>query len=182
MPTTSTHQNTGQTLTQERTDLLASLAHARHFLRLTARDLTTEQAGAHPTSSVLCVGGLIKHVTAVEKHWADFIVHGAAKMPKDFSQWTEEDFAAREREFQMQPGETLDGVLAGYEQVAQQTDEMVRTVASLDQLQELPKAPWNTEEAWTVRRVLLHIVAETAQHAGHADIIREAIDGSKSMG
>ena len=35
---------------------------------------------------------------------------------------------------------------------------------------------------WTARRVLLHIVAETAQHAGHADIIRETIDGQKSMG
>jgi hypothetical protein len=44
-------------------------------------------------------------------------------------------------------------------------------------------APWFTPgEQWTARRVLLHIIAETAQHAGHADIIREALDGAKSMG
>jgi hypothetical protein len=35
---------------------------------------------------------------------------------------------------------------------------------------------------WSARRTLLHMIAETAQHAGHADIIREALDGSKSMG
>lgn len=172
---------TEQTLSQERQDLLASLAHARHFLRFTARELTTEQAGEHSTVSALCIGGLIKHVTAVEKHWRDFIVEGAPMMPKDFSEWTAEDFAAREQEFQMQPGETLAGVLAAYEEVAAQTDELVRSVPSLDTMQELPKAPWNTEDAWSIRRVLQHIVAETAQHAGHADIIREGIDGAKSM-
>ncbi|MGH7751114.1 MAG: DUF664 domain-containing protein, partial [Candidatus Dormibacteria bacterium] len=35
---------------------------------------------------------------------------------------------------------------------------------------------------WTVRRALVHILAEIAQHAGHADIIREALDGAKTMG
>ena len=47
----------------------------------------------------------------------------------------------------------------------------------------LPEAPWFTPgESWSARRVLLHIIAETAQHAGHADIIRESLDGAKSMG
>jgi len=181
MSTTAAHTTEG-TLTQERADLLASLAHARHFLRFTARDLTTEQAGEHSTVSVLCIGGLIKHVTAVEQHWADVLEAGPEAPVRDFTDWTEEDFAEREREFQMQPGETIDGVLAAYESAAARTDELVRTVPSLDRLHELPKAPWNTEDAWSVRRVLQHIVAETAQHAGHADIIREAIDGAKSMG
>ena len=36
--------------------------------------------------------------------------------------------------------------------------------------------------SWTARRVLLHVIAETSQHAGHADIIRESIDGQKTMG
>ena len=60
---------TGQTTTEitgERADLLATLATARHFLRFTTRDLTDEQAGLRTTASELCLGGLIKHVTAVE--------------------------------------------------------------------------------------------------------------------
>lgn len=47
----------------------------------------------------------------------------------------------------------------------------------------LPDAPWfprNTR--WSARRLLLHLIGETAHHAGHADILREAIDGAKSMG
>ena len=49
--------------------------------------------------------------------------------------------------------------------------------------QPLPEAPWYEPGAsWSARRVLLHLIAETSQHAGHADIIREAIDGAKTMG
>jgi hypothetical protein len=82
----------------------------------------------------------------------------------------------------MLPGETLAGVLADYERVAARTDELVATV-DLDAAHPLPEAPWFEPGArWSARRVLLHVIAETAQHAGHADIIRETIDGAKSMG
>jgi hypothetical protein len=60
-----------------------------------------------------------------------------------------------------------------------------RLVATLDLdlSHALPVAPWFEPGArWSVRRVLLHVIAETAQHAGHADIIREALDGAKTMG
>jgi len=180
--TATTPENSAPALDQERRDLLASLAHARHFLRFTARDLTTEQASQRTTVSALTIGGLIKHVAAVEKGWSEFLVVGAAYMEKDFTQWTEEDFAERDKEFRLQPGETLDEVLRLYDEVAARTDELVRTLPSLDVVHELPKAPWNTEQAWSIRRALLHIVAETTQHAGHADILREALDGARSMG
>lgn len=170
------------TIDQERADLLSSLAAARFFLRFTARDLTTEQASERTTVSALTIGGLIKHVSLTEEHWARFIVVGPDTMQKDFSDWTEEDFAERDKDFALQPGETLEGVLATYAEVAARTDELVRTVPSLDVVHELPKAPWNIEDAWSIRRAVQHIVAETAQHAGHADIIRESLDGAKSMG
>ena len=67
--------------------------------------------------------------------------------------------------------------------MAQRTDELVTSLPSLDASQPLPEAPWFPPGARrSARRVFLHIVAETAQHAGHADIIRETIDGSKTMG
>ncbi|WMM74862.1 DinB family protein [Rhodococcus pyridinivorans] len=182
MTESTTTRNATPTLDQERRDLLSSLAHARHFLRFTARDLTTEHASQRTTVSNLTIGGLIKHVTEVERGWADFLVVGADYMEKDFTEWTEEDFAERDKDFQLQTGETLEGALRAYDEVAARTDELVRTLPSLDVVHELPKAPWNIEDAWSVRRALLHIVAETTQHAGHADIIRESLDGSKSMG
>jgi hypothetical protein len=85
--------------------------------------------------------------------------------------------------FRMVDGETLAGLLEQYDQVAADTGELVRTLPDLDAAQPLPDAPWFERGAsWSARRVLLHIIAETAQHAGHADILREAIDGAKSMG
>ncbi|MCW7946282.1 hypothetical protein AAW14_30880 [Streptomyces hygroscopicus] len=170
------------TATGERADLLEVLAKHRHFLRFTTRDLTDEQAGRQTTASQLCLGGLIKHVTAVERTWAQFILDGPSAMD-DFTAMTEADWARRADEFRMLTGETLTGVLADYAEVARRTDELVVTLPDLDATQPLPKAPWFESGArWSVRRVLMHIIAETAQHAGHADIIRESLDGAKSMG
>jgi len=168
-------------LPPEREDLLAELGQARYFLRHTARDLTDEQAATRTTVSELTVGGLIKHVAATEAHWAAFIVTGPSPAD-DFSAMTPDDFARRENEFRLLPGETLAGVLARYAEVAARTDELVRTVPDLNAAHPLPEAPWFEPGArHSIRRVLIHIVAETAQHAGHADIIRESLDGAQSM-
>ncbi|MDH6108647.1 hypothetical protein P3T36_002432 [Kitasatospora sp. MAP12-15] len=169
-------------LAGERADLAAMLTKHRHFLRFTTRDLTDEQAGLRTTASELCLGGLIKHVSSVERGWAEFIVQGPSAMG-DFATMTEADFARRSEEFRLMPGETLAGVLADYAEVARRTDELLATLPDLNATQPLPKAPWFEPNArWSARRVLIHIIAETAQHAGHADIIRESLDGAKSMG
>ncbi|WP_167358915.1 DinB family protein [Streptomyces curacoi] len=175
-------QTTHTTVTGERADLLEALAKHREFLRLTTRDLTDEQAGQRTTVSELCLGGLVKHVTSTERNWVDFIQHGPSP-EDDFDAMTEKDWAERADEFRMLPGETLAGVLAAYDEVARRTDELVATLPDLNASHPLPKAPWfETGARWSARRVLLHIIAETAQHAGHADIIRESLDGAKSMG
>lgn len=166
------------TQTGERTDFLVSLDRHRGFLMQTARGLTDEQAAKRSTVSELCVGGLIKHVALVERQWAKFIVEGPSAMSFEGG-----DPDAYMNTFRMLDGETLAGLLDDYEQVAGQTDELVRTLPDLDAAQPLPSAPWFEPGAsWSARRVLLHIIAETSQHAGHADIIREAIDGAKTMG
>jgi hypothetical protein len=167
--------------TGERADLLAMLAKSRYFLRHTARDLTDEQAGLRTTASELCIGGLIKHVTAVERMWAAFILEGPAAMG-DVTAGTEEGRTERENGFRMLPGDTLEGVLKAYEEAAHGTDELVRTLPDLGVKWPLPEAPWTEPGAeWSLRGVLLHIGTETAQHAGHADILRETLDGAQSM-
>ncbi len=88
-----------------------------------------------------------------------------------------------EGQFRMLEGETLAGLLEHYDEVASKTDQIVATLPDLDVSHPLPEAPWFEPGArWSARRVLLHVIAETSQHAGHADIIRESLDGSKSMG
>jgi uncharacterized damage-inducible protein DinB len=170
------------TATGERADFLAMLAKGRHFLRFTVRDLSDEQARQRTTASELCLGGLIKHVASVERSWADFILDGPSAMG-DSTTMTEADLAQRADDFRLLPGETLAGVLAAYAEGARRTDELVATLPDLGATQPLPKAPWFVPgEHWSARRVLMHIIAETAQHAGHADIIRESLDGAKTMG
>jgi uncharacterized damage-inducible protein DinB len=169
------------TLTSEKSDLLQSLAKHRFFLRFTVRDLDDEQAARRTTVSELTLAGLIKHVTAVERNWANFIEHGAAAMG-NFHEMTEADLATWTNQFRMTDGETVASLLAEYEAVARRTDELVAELPDLGVSHPLPEAPWFEPGAsWSARRVLMHIVAETAQHAGHADIIRESLDGAKSM-
>ena len=166
----------------ERADLLEALRTQRHFLRFTTKDLTDEQARQRTTASELTLGGLIKHVASTESGWVDFILDGPSALG-DFSAMTEADFARWADQFKLLPGETLAGVLDDYAKVAQRTDELVASLPDLNVSHPLPKAPWFPPDATrSARRVFLHIIAETAQHAGHADIIRESLDGAKSMG
>ncbi|WP_344839080.1 DinB family protein [Kribbella ginsengisoli] len=169
-------------VTGERDDILDFLGKHRYFLRHTAEGLTDEQANTRSTVSELTIGGLIKHVTAVEQNWAEFAQNGGGKEVPAEVEFTPEMIAEWENQFRLAEGETLAGVLAEYEKVAAATDDLVRTL-DLNASYELPAAPWQPPGVfWTVRRVFLHITAETAQHAGHADIIRETIDGQKTMG
>ncbi|MFE2448045.1 DinB family protein [Streptomyces melanosporofaciens] len=182
------------TLDGERADLLAELAAARSALTTTVRGLGDEQAGERPTASALCLGGLIKHVAAIEEGWLRFVLEGPSALRYDLPDGvTWADLAAgtaqeipqwaidNQTNFQMLPGETVAGILQRYEQVAARSEEIITTVPDLSATHPLPEAPWNEPgAAHSVRRVLMHVIAETAQHAGHADIIRESLDGQKS--
>ncbi|WP_375475817.1 DinB family protein [uncultured Jatrophihabitans sp.] len=164
---------------RERADLVESLNRQRFFLRNTLRGLTDEQAAQRSTASELSLAGLIKHVAMAERQWAEFIVHG----PSAMSGSDEQAMAAWMAGFHMAEGETVEGLFAAYDDVARSTDELLRELPDLDAEQPLPEAPWFQPGArWSARRVVLHVIAEIAQHAGHADIIRESIDGAKSMG
>ncbi|MFD4116446.1 DinB family protein [Streptomyces niveus] len=181
-------------LDAERTDLLAALTTARSTLINTVRGLTDDQLGETPTVSALSLGGLIKHVASTERAWLRFVVEGPSAMSfalpdgvtwADFMAGTASEYPQwaidRENDFRMQPGDTLAGILARYEEIAAQTEKIVAEVPDLSATHPLPEAPWNEPGAVrSVRAVLIHLVQETAQHTGHADILRESIDGQKS--
>ena len=171
--------------TGERADILETLRTHRYFLRHTVEGLTDEQARLSPTASELTLGGLIKHVASTESSWVDFIERGTEAMAMPEGEFDPNSELAQEwaNEFRMLPDETLADILARYERVAARTDALVESLPDLDLSHPLPPAPWFAPGATrSARRVFLHIVAETAQHAGHADIIRETIDGQKTMG
>jgi uncharacterized damage-inducible protein DinB len=153
----------------EREGLLAFLAQQRYVLRLAAYGLTDEQARATPTAGTLSVGGLVKHVATTERSWvATMLQREAGKQDYDAN-------------FRLLPGETLAGVLADYAEAAKETEAAVAGIADLGQPVPVPRGvPWFPADvdAWSVRWVLLHLIEETARHAGHADLVREAVDGA----
>ena len=178
MPNTQTSVSPSD-LDQERTDIIETLRSHRRLFRRTVDGLDDQSAARRTTVSELCLGGIIKHVTEVEATWVRFVHDG----PSAMAGADEAAMAAHAASFRMLEGETLAGLLARYEEVATRTDELVATIPSLDLSHSLPEAPWfppNTRRS--ARRVFMHIVAETAQHAGHADILRETLDGQKTMG
>ncbi len=162
-------------LTDERELLLAYLAQQRDGIRNAAFGLTDEQARLAPSASSLSIGGLIKHVADMETTWIDMILQ------RD-SRGSEQDEASNyEDNFRLGPDETLADVLARYDDVDKDTEAAVARIADLGQPVPVPKGvPWFPDdvEAWSVRWVLLHLIEETARHAGHADIVRESIDGA----
>ena len=165
-------------MSTERDDLLETLRERRQFLRTTLEGVRDEQAATRTTVSELCLGGLVKHVADTEEAWAAFITGGAAAM--DATAASQGDWQTR---FQMGTDDTVASLLAHYAEVAARTDDLILQLPDLDESHPLPEAPWFPRgKRWSARRVVLHLIGETAQHSGHADILREAIDGAKTMG
>ena len=158
----------------ERTALLAFLDQQRQLLRIPAHGLTEEQGRATPSASELSIAGLIKHAARCERGWMDLVLRRSTS-PQRAADESDAD------EFLPAPGETLAGLLADYERATAETDEAVAGIADLGRGVPVPRGvPWFPAdvEEWSVRWVLLHLIEETARHGGHADIIRESIDGA----
>jgi uncharacterized damage-inducible protein DinB len=187
MTTATTTPSPNAPSSPEQADLASSLQRHRGFLLHTVSGITDDQARQRTTVSELTLGGLIKHVAQTERQWADFMVNGPGESPQidwESVDWTNPppEVAAYMDSHRMREDETLAELTATYAEVAAATDALIGNV-DLDQDHPLPKAPWHEPGTrWTARRTLLHILAETSQHAGHADIIREALDGQKTMG
>ena len=158
----------------ERTGLLSFLAQQRLVLRTAAQGLSDEAARTVPGPGPLSVGGLLKHVAAVEARWLEIVAGDPG--PQDPA-----DYGAT---FVLGPDESLAGVLERYATVAARTEAAVAGIADLGRGVPVPRGvPWFPADVdeWSVRWVLLHLIEETARHAGHADLVREALDGATAF-
>ncbi|MGA4801681.1 DinB family protein [Streptomyces lavendulocolor] len=158
----------------ERGALLNFIEAQRGAVRRSVLGLTEEQAASRPSASELSLSGLLKHVAETELGWLRL----AQQQPNE-RQRTEETWADG---FRLERDETIQGVLAFWDGVAKETEELLRTVPSLDDTFPLPDAPWYPKDARVSMRWLgMHLVEEIARHAGHADIIRESLDGKSAF-
>ncbi|MER5223168.1 DinB family protein [Streptomyces flaveus] len=158
----------------ERGALLSFLEEQRGGIRRAVLGLTEEQAASRPSVSELSLAGLVKHVAEVEQGWIARARQEAPAVRRDESNWHEC--------FQLAGDETLESQLAYWEKVAAETEAFIRSVPSLDDTFPLPEAPWFPPEGRvSMRWLALHLIRETARHAGHADIIRESLDGKTAF-
>ncbi|MEU5220220.1 DinB family protein [Streptomyces sp. NPDC020807] len=158
----------------ERGALLNFIEAQRAAIRRSLLGLTEEQAASRPSASELTLSGLLKHVAEVELNWLRL----AQQRPNE-KQRSQETWADG---FRLVGDETIPEIVDFWARVAKETEEFVRSVPSLDDTFPLPEAPWFPKDGRvSVRWMLLHLVQEAGRHAGHADVIRESLDGKVSF-
>ncbi|ATA29591.1 hypothetical protein MLM_3672 [Mycobacterium lepraemurium] len=166
-------------MADKRSALCEFLAYHQSAYFSVSHGLTAEQARSAPSVSALSIGGLIKHATGMQRSW---MARGAAAPgapPKDTRPF-EQVAAEFADQHVMRDDETLRGLLDAFEAQNAESLRLART-ADLDAAVPVPHdIPWFPKDlqAWSVRWVILHVINELARHAGHADIIREPIDGA----
>ncbi|WP_078843360.1 DinB family protein [Streptomyces albus] len=170
MPTLVEAENRGD----ERGALLAYLEAQRGAVRRALLGLTEEQAARKPSASGLSLSGLLKHLVEVEDGWV--------RTGRGLRYATERDESNWQESFRLVGDETIAGKLAEWEEVAARTERFVREVPDLDATFALPEAPWFPPGAErSMRWLVLTLIQEVARHAGHADIIRESLDGKTAF-
>ncbi|RCW42760.1 uncharacterized protein DUF664 [Halopolyspora algeriensis] len=162
-------------VTDERDALLAYLDKQRHALRVAVHGLTEEQATSTPAASSLSLATLIKHAMRTERRWVVVMI-GRRELPE---LWPMRDPGA---DFRLGEGESTANLLEEYASVDAETESIVHEVADLGAPLPLPPdaPPVPGSDQWSARWVLFHLIEETARHAGHADIIRESLDGANA--
>ena len=155
----------------ETTLLTAYLGYQRETLLLKTEGLTREQlARAHPPSS-LTLAGLLHHLALVEESWA---VERFAGQPVP-EPWAAVDWdATPDWEFDTAVDLESEVLRERYREAGRRTDAVVAATGDLDALS---AQPLRDGDRFSLRWMLLHLVEETARHAGHADLLREAVDG-----
>ena len=143
--------------------LSAFLDRYRETMIWKLQGLSKEQASRHLVPSDTTLLGVVKHLAYVERYW----FHDFKGDPISFP-WNEGE---PEREFVIEREDTVESITALYEGEIARSREIVEQ-SSLDDLSKPAKEPLS------LRWIMIHMIEETARHAGHADILRELTDGA----
>ena len=141
---------------------MAFLSFARHCVLKKAEGLSDEQLRHVLTGSGTSILGLIQHLAEVERYWFGYHLAGVA--------WD----AARECGMAVPARRAAADVLAGYRAAIEDSDRAICAAGDLETRFAVPV----DGNRHTLRWVMAHMTSETARHAGHADILREQLDGT----
>lgn len=151
----------------EKDTLLGFLQFLRETVVVKCSGLSEEHIRSTPTVSDISLLGMIKHLTIVERYWFQGVFLDAdVDLP-----WSEED---PDGDWRTDEADTGEAALVAYIAECAISDKIVRD-HELDRLASWANSP---EEVRSLRWILTHMIEETARHCGHADILRETIDGT----
>jgi len=155
--------------------LLAFLDYHRDTLRWKVAGLDREQLGRTVAASSMTLGGLVKHLTLVEDSWFSTVLLGIPPA----SPWDVVDWDA-DPDWEWHTGSTEEpaDLMAAYDETLARVDANIADALERGGLDTLSvKESRHAEGAFSLRWILLHMIEEYARHNGHADVLREAIDG-----
>jgi uncharacterized damage-inducible protein DinB len=159
----------------EAESLRAFLDYHRDTLRMKVAGLDTDQLGRTLAPSTMTLGGMVKHLTLVEENWFSVVLEGNPdRAPWDAIDWDDDP------DWEWRTGATdgPDALMTAYEETVRLVDGIITAALDRDGLDTLSvKTSRRGQGAFSLRWILLHMIEEYARHNGHADLLRESIDG-----
>jgi hypothetical protein len=156
----------------ERATLIGFLDRQRATLRWKASGLDAEQLARTLPPSDLTLGGMVKHLAFVEDWWFGAVLLGAQGQPWASVDWEDDE----DWDWHSAADDTPEQLWSLYDETVARSDAAVRASESLDRLAE--RRTQRTDQAISLRWILVHMIEEYARHNGHADLIRQSIDGA----
>ena len=159
--------------------LRAFLDFYRATLCRQAEGLTAEQLSVTLAPSDLTLGGLLKHMALVEESWFEEVLRGHALGEP----WASADWEAdRDWDLHSAGSDSPEELRALLDRAVASGNRIIDEAISTDGLDTRSVRPSRrTGEAFTLRWILVHMIEEYARHTGHADLIRESIDGATDL-
>jgi hypothetical protein len=160
-------------------DELATLNGFLEFQRATLAwkigGLTAEQLAQTTAKSAMTLGGLVKHLAYVEQQWFHTVLHDREPLEP----WASVDWKADyDWDWHSAADHTVEDLVALWQDEVERSRKAVAEAVETGDLgQPAKRAPWRDGRVPNLRWILTHMVEEYSRHNGHADLLREAIDG-----
>jgi uncharacterized damage-inducible protein DinB len=163
----------------EVTMLRAFLDYYRVTIKRQAEGLTREQLATPLPPATMTLGGMLKHLAGVEHWWLPMVLEGRANEPD----WVDEAAmeADNDWEWHSAKDDDVETLFERFDWAVAEADRIIDAALQAEGLDTLAKRPRRDGSVGTLRWILVHLIEEYARHAGHADLIRESIDGATDL-
>ena len=163
----------------EVTMLRAFLDYYRVTIKRQAEGLTSEQLATPLPPATMTLGGMLKHLAGVEQWWLPMVLEGRENEPD----WVDEAAMGADDDWEWHSAkdDDLETLFAIFDEAVTEADRVIDAALEGEGLDTLAQRPRRDGSVGTLRWILVHLIEEYARHAGHADLIRESIDGATDL-